>query len=1136
MPQILPLHSYTAQRYLKFHKSSRGGFALVIALSLMSFVLLLLLSISTLVRVESSSAKATVSKMQSEQNAILALQVALGQLQSFAGPDQRVTARADILTDVSTSSGAPDSEKEYLTGIWSTEPVADGSGEIELLGWLVSGAPDITETPDWHQSAWTDDTVVMVGDDTADTNVTDGDTNDLEVIAEKLGIENQSGIEDGHYAYWVADEGIKAKINMVESEDELATNPTDEAEFNRLHAIQRIDPAVLELGSGLDYTEEVDRSALERVFTRGLFDVIDETDSSSSPKFLQSGFHDYTLSSRGLLTNALQGGLKTDLTRGLDDQPLSGDLFEDASYDKDIPNWETLRSYYQLPGDISGDQVEVRAQTDTEQGLAPVILQVDLYNGLYFEKTPLGDYQLYVLYWSALVLHNPYDVALAATDYIVESSNYTEKSTSPFRFYLYDEDTGDYGYTTLGSSYDPTDNIEAATGTESDFIRYQTSVPIGFEPGEVKVLSTQTDDNFVVDDFYSYANMPEGAKVLKEGYIETTGFLALPLTVNSSSMDNDGIYTYDDLYLSNGTPDDTTDDSPNTLLFKANGGHTSVKLYAIRNGVEEYIGGQTVGTLGGNTSVAESDANSLRETIPNTPLGLNGSASRIILPRSNEKGWGYRLYADFNYRAISEESLVDLNYYTAMPTPYHHDEVYWSTTLANGMDCSGDSAFAGRSTSYDGMSEVVLFSVPRENIFSLGDLRHANLRAYRCQDTGTYASEVDTSIPSYVIGNSWANIFSSTDEEDYTYRVNEALWDQYYFSSIPSDTTDWTESFPNSRIVLNDFDSDDEDNVSSILDRDNAAEYLAVDGAFNVNSTSVDAWRALLGGLSEIVDDPDDSSQKLENIFPRITNWSEDDYQSGDISGNDESNIPRMWSGFRSLTDEEIDALAEEIVEQVKLRGPFASLASFVNRTLVDLDPVESADDAPDGNSRLQVLVDQHDTRLKGTLQAAIDNVDVDDDGLPDLNEDLRQADFDTNLGDALSFSGSVYYEEPLGIIDSTVDATTYLTYSSKGADYDPQIRPDYLSNSYGLISADAPGFLSQMDILSALAPLMTVRSDTFTIRCYGDSVNPATGDVNRSWCEAVVQRTTQLIDDEDSDSGRLFKIVSFRWLSEDEV
>ena len=99
---------------------SQGGFALVIALSLMAFVLLLLLSITTLVRVESQGAAITLERLRAEQNALLGLNLAIGELQKHAGRDQTITARADLITDGSgTSTAVP--ETSYYTGVWDTQ-------------------------------------------------------------------------------------------------------------------------------------------------------------------------------------------------------------------------------------------------------------------------------------------------------------------------------------------------------------------------------------------------------------------------------------------------------------------------------------------------------------------------------------------------------------------------------------------------------------------------------------------------------------------------------------------------------------------------------------------------------------------------------------------------------------------------------------------------------------------------------------------------------------------------------------------------------------------------------------------------------------------------------------------------------
>ena len=56
-------------------------------------------------------------------------------------------------------------------------------------------------------------------------------------------------------------------------------------------------------------------------------------------------------------------------------------------------------------------------------------------------------------------------------------------------------------------------------------------------------------------------------------------------------------------------------------------------------------------------------------------------------------------------------------------------------------------------------------------------------------------------------------------------------------------------------------------------------------------------------------------------------------------------------------------------------------------------------------------------------------------------------------------------------------------------------------------VAMGAPGSLLQSDLLQALGPALATRSDTFTIRCYGEA-NTAAGDTGSAWMEVVVQRT----------------------------
>ena len=87
-------------------KQTQDGFALVLALTMMAFVLMLLVSMTLLVQVETSSSATALSQLRAKESARLALMMAFGDLQRYAGPDQRVTARAEILGSSGKSKGS----------------------------------------------------------------------------------------------------------------------------------------------------------------------------------------------------------------------------------------------------------------------------------------------------------------------------------------------------------------------------------------------------------------------------------------------------------------------------------------------------------------------------------------------------------------------------------------------------------------------------------------------------------------------------------------------------------------------------------------------------------------------------------------------------------------------------------------------------------------------------------------------------------------------------------------------------------------------------------------------------------------------------------------------------------------------
>jgi len=263
--------------------------------------------------------------------------------------------------------------------------------------------------------------------------------------------------------------------------------------------------------------------------------------------------------------------------------------------------------------------------------------------------------------------------------------------------------------------------------------------------------------------------------------------------------------------------------------------------------------------------------------------------------------------------------------------------------------------------------------------------------------------------------------------------------------------------------------------------------YSLLKGQFNVNSTSVSAWEALLRSnrdmqvvLSTGVVDGASGTPFAPSTKPTV------------IEGNE------YWSGVERLTDAEISELAQNIVDEVMNRGPFLSLSDFVNRRLSNDEYGKS-----------------------GALQSAID--------ASSLNDDV------------LFNSGGE---------DTQYDEGHYSSYF-----------PDSAAHVGRKTTTGIVRDVTQAKILSSIGPRLNARSDTFRIRAYGESLS-SNGDVkSRAMCEAWVQRVPEYYksDDEPWDEnysnplpytanapddsldqlnrklGRKYKVVSLKWLNEDE-
>jgi hypothetical protein len=494
---------------------------------------------------------------------------------------------------------------------------------------------------------------------------------------------------------------------------------------------------------------------------------------------------------------------------------------------------------------------------------------------------------------------------------------------------------------------------------------------------------------------------------------------------------------------------------------------------------------------------------------------------------------------------------------------------------------SGNGFYGGGYTTESGATHVVQQEIPVTPPISIATLSHARLGGFTLANevpvahgyTGQQMENLDGSMSNLddpsnnlgfqrvtatgqgglfphalqAIGNSYANpnlsagvaydpawkrLCDQDDGErnvtfaDHSYLSNKALWDEYFFSSItpqPGTVEIFGASARDAKQVASDFffngkplpnrrmspettglDSAELDTLFAAKDTytnglaDKIAAHLMVEGGFNINSTSVDAWKVFFSSLKgkpiaylDTGKVPQEAAtgntvpigmSALPNGLPASTADTEDPRD------------PAQWKGLRGISEDEIDALAQAMVREVKKRGPFLSMSDFVNRRL-------------DSNNTNGVA-------LKGALQAALDYDGLDGKG-PEvtINKNFR---------------------DPSRTLDSEVSAITFaFPDAAKGP------------AAYG-----SSAYVDQADVLRQFAEQLTPRGDTFVIRTYGDALDAKGKVLARAWCEAVVQRSPDYVDETDEPHikttnlnsaanksfGRKIQIISFRWLNSSEI
>lgn len=1160
------------------------GFALVAGLSLMVLITMIAVGLLGLATIELRRSSQQDSRATALGNARMALALAIGQLQETLGDDRRISADGSMFADTRNPQAvgvwngwSPDlASKSQLTSMPRVDYKAP-KGQAGFRGWLVSSPdPQSLDNLAWHATAPpADDTWAKLFSSARAGFDHGGGRIPVELPGKR-----------GSLAWAVVQENTKARIN-IGVDDAKRIDPDD-----RLQGASR--PS---LANSAMFQQPSDDWARRSAGVCSLPQAVLDAGYAATPAAAAAAGRDFTTESLSLLTNPVKGGLKVDLSTGFemsdasfaatawtDDQgsqpnPFRSDMirnykgqrplyrpiqnsaeltvamnFPPASVNhrfqaNGVATFDMLRAHYRAyrhiyqgsggaptvferpyshiatPQTVAGRPFGVK----THPAVAPVLDRVNFIFSIYAKS----DGTLCILITPFVTIWNPHNVDVETEGLVV------------------------YPWIDLAVFWNW--NVTAASGTSPAPWNTSLSRFVG-EGYQGHGRSTRP---------YYYLHLTQSGKAVRSGARVVDPAIRLaPGEVRVFCL-ADGVRR--DLEIQSGAaartwrmkpvsgPSDITQSLKGGIVLnmtKSIGG-TSNFNYRLRPG--DVVNANRVEFDRGTYYYIVNMADAWQIKNPGVELMAEtrpGSGGLPELPAERNllyygqihsgaafgKGNDAFTYPSFQFEQINENPkivgsiltyhraaqsgtlpLCDLMFTTNPRQPYvtqylgaggrfqsgpHYESLMQGGTslaqLAMETTLDGRNAFYGPShSSSAGRSHLAFFEIPRVPLLSLGALQHCDITAtaFGC------ASQ---------IGNSWASPYLSSgvisksvnsagggelispalSVYDASYLGNEALFDEFYFSgAVPRsgppkaataapavwDAAQTTEEKPLDEVLAEFFANPrsaplrqprmlpytaglSPDQLKSRLAGPAAcarlAGHLMFEGGFNINSTSEEAWTAMLSGLRGV--SPAAVGRTPHSRFRHVL---------GAAPVSMKENDP--WSGFRSLSDAEIKSLAAQIVKEVRLRGPFLSLGEFVNR---------------------RVSTDRG-LYLSGALQSAIDK--------SSLNRQAGYATFATGA-----------YPNPENITNPSTGTNT-------------------------------PGWLTQADLLQALAPELTPRSDTFIVRALGEAKS-SDGKLLASVClEAVVQRVPEWIDPLDAPSvavaelksaanrsfGRRFVVTSIREL-----
>ena len=429
---------------------------------------------------------------------------------------------------------------------------------------------------------------------------------------------------------------------------------------------------------------------------------------------------------------------------------------------------------------------------------------------------------------------------------------------------------------------------------------------------------------------------------------------------------------------------------------------------------------------------------------------------------------------------------------------------------------SGNNGFYGKSYDLgDGDSSFPLLSIPKSPLYSLVEFSGANI--------GTRLFE-----PTHAIGNSWKppyipkdSIYDNTTAywnladftlNDASWLLNDALFDRYYLSGIAPAYTisgsgySTSGSFDSARTAtLRDFFSDDYQaaqanpalepylpdgmiatDIEALLTPADGYKklgaYSLINGAFNVNSTSVAAWSALLRGNKDL------GIQSLQGATDSATGTP-----FPLSSSASDTNSTNEWEKLSRLSDSDISNLAAKIVDEVRTRGPFMSISDFVNRRITN------------GSSSSQ-----------GALQEAIEQAGING----NQSSGIRAATSDT--------------------IPNYSDYSSFFPYADVGDRNNATGIPMEI-NQANILLPIAPKLTARSDTfkIRAYGEVTTIGGGMVqaiceaTVQRVPEYINPVDDPWSENYANPLSPTGAAQLDSINQTFGRRFKVVNLRWLDQ---